>query len=235
MGVVSLRRISFALIGMFISIARPAMAVDKAVADRWASQLVTTSTMLKAKSYQSALQILRRLTTEMLGRLGPSDETTYVLVVPLIQIALAEEGLGDHAAAMWHWDMAQTLYPKSAESDLSMFGDPGAVLKQNILADPNPPECPKPRADETKPTVLKHVPPQYPEGARLFRARGIVIMWLKIMPDGSAAEPRVVKPLPAPLTYAALEAARMWKFNPAEQDGKPVEANFCLTINYKLN
>ncbi len=236
MGIVSLRRFSLPLIVMFIiSIAPSAWAVDKAVADRWANQLATTSAMLKVKSYQSALPILRKLTVEMMGQLGPSDETTYVLVVPLIQIALAEEGLGDHAAAMWHWDMAQTLYPKAAESDLSMFGDPGVVLKQNILVDPNPSECPKPRVNETKPTVLKHVPPQYPDGARRFRARGIVIMWLKIRPDGSAAEPRVVKPLPAPLTYAALEAARMWKFKPAERDGKPVESNFCLTINYKLN
>lgn len=235
MGIVSRWRLTFSLIAIFVSIAPSAMAVEKAVAERWVNQLATTSAMLKVKSYARALPILRKLTTEMMGRLGPSDETTYVLVVPLIQIALAEEGLGDHAAAMWHWDMAQTLYPKAAESDLSMFGDPGAVLKQNILTDPNPSECPKPKADETKPTVVTHVPPQYPDGARQFRARGIVIMWLKIRPDGSPAEPRVVKPLPAPLTYAALEAARMWKFKPAERDGQPVEANFCLTINYKLN
>jgi len=226
---------SLSLIVMFLTIAPSAMAVDKAVADRWAGQLATTTAMLKAKSYQSALPILRNLTNEMMGTLGPGDETTYVLVVPLIQIALAEEGLGDHDAAMWHWDMAQTLYPKAAESDLSMFGDPGAVFKRNILADPNPAECPKPREDETRPAVVTHVPPQYPEGARKFRERGIVIMWLKIRPDGSTAEPRVVKPLPAPLTYSALEAARMWKFKPAERDGKAVEANFCLTINYKLN
>lgn len=235
MGIVGLRRISLSLIVNFLSIALPAMAVDRAVAERWANRLVTTSTMLKVKSYQAALPILRSLTVEMMGQLGPSDETTYVLVVPLIQIAIAEEGLGDHGAAMWHWDMAQTLYPKAAGSDLSMFGDPGVALKQNILVDPNPSECPKPKADETKPTVLKHVPPQYPDGARRFRARGIVIMWLKIRADSSVAEPRVVKPLPAPLTYAALEAARMWKFKPAERDGKPVESNFCLTINYKLN
>ncbi len=235
MGIVTLRRISFSLIAIFIAISPSAMAVEKAVAERWASQLATTSAMLKVKSYQSALPILRKLTNEMMGRLGPSDETTYVLVVPLIQIAIAEEGLGDHDAAIWHWDMAQTLYPKAAESDLSMFGDPGAVLKQNILTDPNPAECPKPRADQTKPTVLKYVPPQYPDGARQFRARGIVIMWMKIMPDGSVAEPRVVKALPTPLTYAALEAARMWKFKPGERDGQPVESNFCLTINYKLN
>jgi hypothetical protein len=28
---------------------------------------------------------------------------------------------------------------------------------------------------------------------------------------------------------------RLWKFEPATVDGKPVASNFCLTINYKLN
>jgi TonB family protein len=229
------RRLSLSLVVMFISIAPSAMAVDRAVADRWASQLATISSMLKVKSYQAALPILRNLTNEMMGKLGPGDETTNMLVAPLIQTAVAEEGLGHHDAALWHWDVAQTLYPKAAESDLSMFGEPGAVLKQHVLADPNPAECPKPREDATKPTVLKYVNPQYPDGARKLGARGIVIMWLKVRPDGSVAEPRVVKALPAPLTYAALEAARMWKFKPAELDGRPIEANFCLTINYRLN
>ncbi len=35
--------------------------------------------------------------------------------------------------AIWHWHMAQTLYPKSADSDLSMFGEPGADLKKHLL------------------------------------------------------------------------------------------------------
>ncbi len=79
--------------------------------------------------------------TEMLRILGPSDATTYVLAVPLIQLALAEEGSGNRGAALWHWHMAQTLYPKTAESDLSMFGEPGAFLKRNLLSNPTRESC----------------------------------------------------------------------------------------------
>jgi TonB family protein len=214
--------------------ASPVSAVGKTVAERWQNQLATTTTMLKAASYAEALPVLRKLIDDMLSRLGPSDETTYVLVVPLIQIALAEEGLGEHEAALWHWDMAQTLYPKAAETDLSMFGDPGMTLKLNTLRDPNPSQCIHPQPHKTQARVLKPVSPKYPEGARQFRERGLVIIDMRIGADGSVAEPRVVKPLSALLTYAALEATRKWRFAPATIDGKPVASNLCVTVNYEL-
>jgi TonB family protein len=222
------------LIAIMILIASPAAAVEKSIAERWNSRLVTTTAMLKAGSYKEALPILTSVTSDMLSMLGPGDEATYVLVVPLIQIAIAEEGAGDHAAALWHWDMAQTLYPKAAETDLSSFGALGETLKRNILSNPNPPACIHVAGKEPMAKVIEHFSPKYPEGPRLFRESGIVIMNLTIGADGSVSEPRVVKPLPAPLTYAALEAVRLWKFAPATVDGKPVASNFCLTVNYKL-
>src|SRR4051794_37297026 len=216
-------------------LASPAAAVEKRIAERWGANLVTTTKMLKAGSYGQALPILQNTIDEMLSMLGPGDETTYVVIVPLIQKALAEEGLGDHGAAIWHWHMAQTIYPKAAETDLSAFGAPGDTLKHNILSNPNPPACIHSGSKEPLAKVLKPFPPKYPEGARLFRERGIVIVNLTIAADGSISEPRVVKPLPTPLTYAALEAVRLWKFAPATVDGNAVQSNFCLTINYKLN
>jgi len=224
-----------AFIIVVILAASPAAAVEKYIAERWNSRLVAATGMLKAGSYKDALPILNNLVNDMLSMLGPGDEATYVLVVPLIQIAIAEEGIGDHAAALWHWDMAQTLYPKAAESDLSSFGAPGEALKRNILSNPNPEACMHVVGKEPMAKVIQPVSPKYPEGPRKFRERGIVIMNLTIGADGSVSEPRVVKPLPAPLTYAALEAVRLWKFAPATLDGKPVASNFCLTINYKLH
>lgn len=217
-----------------VLVASPAAAVEKRIAERWGSNLVTTTKMLKAGSYPNALPILKKTIDEMLSMLGPGDETTYVFIVPLIQMALAEEGMGDHSAAIWHWHMAQTIYPKAAETDLSAFGGPGETLKRNILSNPNPPACLH-KSEEPLAKVVKPSSPKYPEGARQFRERGIVIVSLTISADGSVSEPRVVKPLPTPLTYAALESMRFWKFAPATVDGKSVESNFCLTVNYKLN
>jgi TonB family protein len=220
------------MLAVLVWIAPPALAVEKRIADRWTEQLVTTTDLLKARSYGLALPTLRKLIDEMLAVLGPGDESTYVLIVPLIQTAIAEEGLGDHEGALWHWDIAQTLYPKCAESDLSMFGNPGEVLKKHLLVDPSPAKCQDP--GKHKPTVLTHLDPGYPEGARQFRIRGIVIIDLLIKADGSCVEPRVVKPLAPTLTYAAVVGLRKWKFKPAEVDGHPIDSTFCITINFKL-
>jgi TonB family protein len=225
----------FVFLLLIVVAALPAAAVEKRIAERWGNNLVTTTKMLKAGSYPEALPILKKTIDEMLSMLGPGDETTYVFIVPLIQMALAEEGLGDRNTAIWHWHMAQTIYPKAAETDLSAFGAPGETLKHNILTNPNPPACLHEGGKEPLAKVLKPFPPKYPEGARLFRERGIVIVSLTIGADGSISEPRVVKPLPTPLTYAALESIRLWKFAPATIDGTAVQSNFCLTVNYKLN
>lgn len=225
-------RLSFLVCIAFLTV--NAHAVEKRYVDSWSSKLATTSQLLKDGAYAQALTILKDVTDEMFRVLGPGDATTYVLSIPLIQIALAEAGLGDRRAALWHWHMAQTLYPKTADSDLSMFGEPGEFLKKNLLSNPTPEKCaPRPEG-MTPPKVSKTIEPLYPEGARKFRERGIVIVDLKIGVDGVPSEPRVVKPLSAPLTYAALGALRSWTFTPAMLDGKPIESSFCITVNFKL-
>lgn len=222
-----------AVLGLCLLLAESAHGVGNSLAERWARTLGGTSRQLKNASYAEALRTLDDLSAEMLAVLGPGEETTYVLVVPLIQRAVAEAGMGERASAIWHWQMAQTLYPASAKTDLSMFGEPGAFLKANLLADPAPEACPH-SPDEVLPKVAKTVEPIYPEGARQFRSSGIVIVSLRIGADGKPAEPRIVKRLGAPLDYAALQALKGWTFTPPSRDGQPVESNACLTIQFKL-
>ena len=210
-----------------------ASAVEKAQADAWTNQLKKTSALLKQAKYAEALPILRKLNREMLDSLGPGDEATYVLIVPLIQTAIAEVGSGERAAGIWHWHMAQTLYPKSAESDLKAFGEPGAVLKRNILTTPRLKQCQASKATTAPSPTLKR-PPEYPRGAKQFGNQGDFIVDVKIRADGSVAEPRIVRPLPTPLAYAALEAVRVWQFKPATQDSKPVDVNFCLAVHFEI-
>jgi len=82
-------------------LAPSSFAVEKQRAERWASELAKTGGLIKSRSYGSALPILQRLSNEILNQIGPSEASNYVLVVPLIQMALAEEGLGQHAAGIW--------------------------------------------------------------------------------------------------------------------------------------
>jgi len=215
-------------------IAPTVAAVEKRQATEWTKQLQRTSSLLKEGKHEEALPKLKKLLLHMLEVLGPGDETTYVLAIPLIQRALAEAGTGDRASALWHWQMAQTMYPKTAEADLSMFGEAGVFLKANILTDPRLESCPQGDEETTPPAIIKTVKPSYPEGTLVFRNTGIMIVYVTVDSAGIPRQPRVVKPLETPLVYSALEALRTWKFAPATRAGTPVEAGFCLTVNYRL-
>lgn len=219
---------------VFLAVATHANATEKWQVQAWVKQLEKTSTLLKEGRHAQALPILRRLNSEMLEAFGPGDETTYALVVPLIQTALAEVGSGDEAAGLWHWHMAQTLFPKSAESDLTAFGAAAEVLKTNILPIPRPEKCPPPDEEVSPPHVLSRTEPKYPRGMRSSDNQGIVIVTMKVRVDGTPTEPRVVKPLATPLTYAVLDALRLWRFAPATVNGAPIQRDFCLTVNFKL-
>jgi len=205
-------------------------------AREWNVKLSKTAQLLKAGSYSQALPELDAITAEMLGTLGPDEKNTYFLVVPLIQRAIAEAGMGDERAAVWHWHMAQTLDPRAAGANLSAFGEPGALLQRHLLASPRMESCAQEHPKGmVLPKALRTVEPQFPEGSRLAREKGIVIIDVTVGADGVPREPRLIKPLSGSLSYSAMDAVRQWTFAPATLDGKPAETTFCLTINFKLD
>ncbi len=214
----------------------PAFAGGQREADKWSSRLERTSRLLKDRQYETALPILEKLFDEMLNALGPGDETTYVLSIPLIQRAIAEAGQGDLSKALWHWHMAQTMYPKAADADLSMFGEAGAFLKANRLVDPTWKRCPSSWGKAGSPPVIrKRVAPDYPTGVRRLGEAGLMIVHVTVDTDGVPREPRVLKPIATPLVYSALEALRLWRFAPGTRNGVPVDSSLCLTMTYQLD
>jgi TonB family protein len=84
------------------------------------------------------------------------------------------------------------------------------------------------------PIVLRKVDPIYPEGARLARASGIVIVETVIDKTGRVTDAVVLKSLPYGLSEAALDAVKQWVFEPGTQNGRPVNVIFNLTVNFKL-
>lgn len=215
-------------------VAPHAAAVENWHAEHWATQLQHTASLLKEGQHEEALPKLKKLLRRMVEVLGPGDEAPHLLAIPLIQRALAEAGTGDYASALWHWQMAQTIIPKAAEADLSMFGDEGSFLKSNLLNDPRLESCPRADKETSPPTITKRVAPHYPEGARAFRSSGIIIIYVTVGVDGIPRQARIVKPLETTLDYSALEALRSWRFAPATRAGVPVEAGYCLTVQYEL-
>jgi TonB family protein len=84
------------------------------------------------------------------------------------------------------------------------------------------------------PLLVRKVEPVYPEEARLARVSGKVIVEIVIDRTGHVTDAVVLESLPFGLSEAALDAVKQWVFEPATQNGSPVNVIFNLTVNFKL-
>lgn len=85
-----------------------------------------------------------------------------------------------------------------------------------------------------KPTVLKRVEPVYPENSRKAGEEGMAVIKILVDEQGNVEKTEVVKPLTPDLTNAAEEAAKQFKFTPAQLDGKPVKVWMTVPFLFKL-
>ena len=76
--------------------------------------------------------------------------------------------------------------------------------------------------------------PEFSEEARKAKHQGVVIVNVIVGPDGRAHEMRVVQPLGLGLDEKAIEAVRLWKFEPARKDGKAVAVAVNIEVTFRL-
>lgn len=218
-----------------ISVAFPTLSYGgkEDVAKAWIATLDETSALLREGRYEQARKRLSTLTNDMLERIGPGEPADRLFSIVLAQLAIAEAGAGRDADAIWHWHVAQNIDSAVRELDASAYGTAGQLLRANVLG-PSPEKCPKRPKDALAPATLKRVEPIYPEGARQFRESGIVIVQIRLDAEGRPVEPYVLKPLAAPVTYAALDALQRWRFEKPGDDDPLKDVPFCVTFHFKL-
>jgi TonB family protein len=76
--------------------------------------------------------------------------------------------------------------------------------------------------------------PDKSEEARKKKIHGTVVLSLTIGTDGRPHDTKIEKPLGYGLDEKALEAVRQWRFQPALKDGKPVETQTSVSLEFKL-
>ena len=81
--------------------------------------------------------------------------------------------------------------------------------------------------------LLHRVAPVYPAQARLLRLEGTVILAAMVTEDGTVHDVRVVEG-PAVLAQSAVDAVKHWRYEPYELDGKPVQNETRIAIDFKL-
>jgi TonB family protein len=81
--------------------------------------------------------------------------------------------------------------------------------------------------------VVKKVQPEYPAEARQNNIQGAVKIQVIIQKDGSVTVQNVVEGDPI-LSPAAIEAVKQWHYEPTLFDGKPVDVQTTIEVNFTL-
>jgi protein TonB len=81
---------------------------------------------------------------------------------------------------------------------------------------------------------LRHVPPVYPELARVARIEGHVVLECTIGPEGRIVEVTILSGPPL-LRTAAAEAVRQWLYRPTLLDEVAVPVVMTVTVRFTLS
>ena len=111
-----------------------------------------------------------------------------------------------------------------------------------LIGDPEPPPPTGPLVagvgDVTEPVRLSesYIEPVYPELARRARISTKVILQAVVLKDGTVSEVEVLlcKNPGMGFEEAAIDAVRQWRYEPATQNGKPVDVFFQINIDFNL-
>jgi TonB family protein len=132
-----------------------------------------------------------------------------------------------------------------------LFG--GVLAGRRLAAGPPPPASPPPppppgtspesqsrESDVVRvgggilvPAKVKDVPPVYPPIAESARVQGVVILEVRVGPDGRVADARVLRSIPL-LDQAAIDAVLQWEYTPTLLNGSPVSVLMTVTVNFTL-
>lgn len=112
------------------------------------------------------------------------------------------------------------------EAEAALQATPGGAEKA-------PAERVVPRATPPR-AIQPTVEPSYTDEARQAHIQGAVILDVIVRKDGTGKVQKVSQSLGYGLDEKAIEAFEKWKFAPGTIDGKPVDVQFQVTINFHL-
>jgi len=81
-------------------------------------------------------------------------------------------------------------------------------------------------------SLVYRVEPVYPRPAAIIRLHGVVRLHAIIATDGTIQSLNVIDGPPL-LAEAAREAVRQWRYRPYILNGRPVEVETMITVNFK--
>lgn len=84
------------------------------------------------------------------------------------------------------------------------------------------------------PVAIYSPEPSFSDEARKQKVQGIVTLLLVVGKDGRPYNIRMRQSLGMGLDEQAIETVKTWRFRPATLDGKPVDAQIAVEVNFRL-
>jgi TonB family protein len=84
------------------------------------------------------------------------------------------------------------------------------------------------------PRAIYDPDPDYSEEARKAHWQGTVLLWVVVGPDGKVHDVKVSRSLGLGLDEKAMEAVKVWKFDPARKNGQPVAVEMTIEVNFHM-
>ena len=176
---------------------------------------------------------------------GGADDAATLGNLLLLE-AVAESALDNNADALWLWAVAQSIDPCAGRPSTCRASgcragcSPSAVSASGPRTASSPPSrgrtgpassrAPAPRKP---PRVAKLPDPDYPAAARDAGLRGAVIVQVMVDRQGRPRNPLVAEAPAAVLAYAATEAVRGARFEPARLNGNTVSVYYDLRLDFQ--
>ncbi len=158
---------------------------------------------------------------------GDIEEGDYLIKVEKIGVALL------YGAIQLHGEGPHELNLVLVEN-VSGFGEvvkAGEPTRVRSLPTGGAPQKP-PKIQQSK--LIYKVQPIYPASAKQARISGNVRIWASLRTDGTLDDMVVLSAPSADLALAALLAVRKWRYSPTFSDGKAVEVEFTIDVNFTL-
>jgi TonB family protein len=97
------------------------------------------------------------------------------------------------------------------------------------------PHTPTPSRCATPPHAVFAPDPEYSEEARKAHYEGTCVLWTIVGTDGRVQNTKVARRLGHGLDEKAIEAVKLWKFEPAMYEGKPVAVQINIEVTFRAD
>ena len=152
--------------------------------------------------------------------------------------AVAPEPVPQQTATLTQPSVSQPVLsqPALSQPTLSQPALSQPALTQPALAAQDPGQKPAERVGPgvTAPRLISSPQPSYTDEARQDHIQGTVIIDVIVRADGTGKVNKVVQGLGYGLDEKAVEAFESWRFEPGKKDGKPVDVQLQVVINFHL-